>query len=423
MSDRNDRQQAGLRLYNTLKRRKQEFVPRRPGEVRMFTCGPSIYREPHIGNYRTFLYEDVLQRYLEYSGSHVERLLNFTDVEDKAVGEAQDKGLSREELTRPIEARFFEDAEALRIKLPSRIPRSSTSVHQAVELVCRLVEAGYAYWHDGDVFFDPLKFKGFGRLYGLDMSRWPKQKKRFRKDTYPGQRWNLGDFVLWHGANGRTTNGFTWQTRIGQGRPAWNIQDAAMITKHLGYNIDISCGGVDNLYRHHDYTIAIVESLSGTTFAPYWLHGEHVLADGVKMSKSRGNTVDFRALRQRGWSAAQIRFFLIEKHYRSKLDLTETALADAAVRLERMRAAAAGLNDKRLPVRSSGAAAKLAGALVSAFEERMNDDLDVAGACREVGEILSRLQFLHDARDVSRSDAAAVGKVLRRIDGVLQVLF
>ena len=187
-----------LTLYNTLTRKKEEFKPREKGKVKIFTCGPSLYQRPHLGNYRTFLYEDILVRYLEYLGYDVERVLNFTDIEDKAVKVAEAEGMDIAELTERVANTFYEEAELLRIKPPTHNPRSSTSVDQAVFLIKELLKNEIAYWHDGDVFFDPLKFPEFGRLFGLDMSRWPKEKKRFKKDTYPGMRWNMGDFVLWH---------------------------------------------------------------------------------------------------------------------------------------------------------------------------------------------------------------------------------
>jgi len=309
-----------LCLQNTMTDRKEIFKPRERGRVKLFTCGPSIYNWPHIGNYRTFLYEDILQRYLEYLGYRVERMINFTDVEDKAIAEARERGISLQDLTEPVAQRFRQDCRDLHIKLPPTIPRSSTSVDQAVALIQKLLDRGFAYWHGRDVFYDPLKFKGFGRLYGLDMSRWPKKKIRFRKDTYPGQRWNLGDFILWHGRRS-SEDKFYWETEIGEGRPAWNVQDPAMITRHLGYQVDISCGGVDNLYRHHDYNIAVIEGVSGKPFAAYWLHGEHVLVRGVKMSKSRGNITYLADLTARGYRPHHLRFYLIYGHYRDKLNL------------------------------------------------------------------------------------------------------
>lgn len=198
-----------------------------------------------------------------------------TDFEDKGIKEARQSGVSIEELRHPVEEAFFSECDMLGIYLPDNIPRATTSVDSAVELIEHLIDRGHAYWHKDEVFYDPLTFDGFGRLFGLDMSRWPDKKIRFRRDTYPGNRWNRGDFILWHKHSKQDGDVF-WDTRIGQGRPAWNIQDAAMISKHLGFEIDIHTGGIDNLYRHHDYTLAIMEGASGKRFCPWWLHGGHL---------------------------------------------------------------------------------------------------------------------------------------------------
>jgi cysteinyl-tRNA synthetase len=257
----------------------------------MYTCGPSTYQRAHIGNYRTFLFEDVLQRYLEYLGYEVTRLITLTDVEDKAIAQAKKENLSLEELTSQNEEEFFRDFELLKIKVPDYTVRASTVVEQAVNLTKTLVEKGLAYWyrHEGaeNAYFNSLKFRGFRKLAHLDMNRWPRKKRRFHKDTYPGTPWNRGDFVLWHGC--KRGDSVCWETEVGAGRPAWNIQDAAMVTKHLGFTIDVACGGVDNLVRHHDYTIAVAEGVSGSQFAKYWLHAAHLFIDGKKTSKSRGN--------------------------------------------------------------------------------------------------------------------------------------
>jgi cysteinyl-tRNA synthetase len=240
----------------------------------MYTCGPSIYLLPHIGNYCTFLYEDILNRYLEYLGYRVERVLNVTDVEDKAIAEAEKEGKTLKRLTERNTKIFLDELQKLGAKMPTRFPKSSTSVEQAVSIIQTLLKKGCAYWYDGNVYFDPLKFKDFGKLYGMDMKRWPKEKRRFHKDTYPGNRWNLGDFILWHSY--REGDKVYWDTSLGRGRPAWNVQDPAMVSQALGYKVDVYCGGVDNLVRHHDYVKAVMESLTGEQFARYWLHGEHL---------------------------------------------------------------------------------------------------------------------------------------------------
>ncbi len=226
-------ERGDLYLTNTLARKKERFRPFQGRKVKMFTCGPSVYRRPHLGNYRTFLFEDVLVRYLGYLGYEVHRVINFTDVEDKSLAEAKEQGMTVEALTEPVADRFYRESALLRMKLPEEIPRSSTVVKEAVDLIETLVRKGYAYRHGQDIFFDPLKVKGFGKLFGLDMGRWPTERRRFRRDTYPGRRWNLGDFILWHGCSSGDSAA-QWETRIGRGRPAWNIQDPAAIVKHLG---------------------------------------------------------------------------------------------------------------------------------------------------------------------------------------------
>ncbi len=412
-----------LCLTNTLTRRKDPFKCREVNKVKMFTCGPSIYSRPHIGNYRTFLFEDILLRYLEYLDYDVERVINFTDIEDKAIAGAREKGVTLKDLTTLVAEQFFKGADLLKIKLPDYIPRSSTSVDQAVHLINILLEKGYAYRHGHDIFYDPLKFKGFGKLFGLDMSRWPKRKKRFRKDTYPGQRWNLGDFILWHGHKEGAGNVW-WETEIGKGRPAWNIQDPAIITKHLGYQVDICCGGADNLYRHHDYTIAIIEAISGEELAKYWLHGEHVLIGGSKMSKSRGNAVYPESILEKGYQAGHLRFYLIYEHYRQKLDLTMEGLRVSSDKLDSLRDTVRGVTEAGSRTgESDKSVAELIDSLLTTFERHMNDDLDVKGACDGIQTQLARLIALKTDGRLGAGDCARIREVLHRIDGVFQIIY
>ena len=261
--------QQVLSVYNSLSRRIEPFVPLKVGHVRMFTCGPSIYQRPHIGNYRTYLFQDVLLRYLEVSGYTVVRGLNFTDIEEKSILEAAKRRMDVLELTKRCERAFWHDFQRLQMKAPAYNPRSSTSVAEAVQLIQKLLAQGHAYWHDGNVYFDPLTFAGFGKLAHLDMTRWPQKRRRFHKDTYPGNRWNRGDFILWHGYKPEDT--VYWDTVIGRGRPAWNVQDPAMVLQTMGLTLDLYCGGEDNLVRHHDYSIAVAESVTGQPLARFWL--------------------------------------------------------------------------------------------------------------------------------------------------------
>ena len=414
---------TNLYLHNTLTRKREAFRPRNVGNtVRMFTCGPSIYDFSHVGNFRTFLFEDVLERYLEYLGYRVERVINFTDVEDKAIAKAARTGKTLSEMTHAVEDRFFRDCQTLGIRLPETIPRSSTSVDQAVYLVEALLEKGYAYRHGMDIFYDPLKFKGFGRLYGLDMNRWPKRKIRFKKDTYPGKRWNLGDFILWKGRR-KEDGDIYWKTSLGEGRPAWNIQDPAMVTKHLGYTVDIWCGGIDNLYRHHDYNIAVVEAVSGETLSNWWLHCEHVLAGDKKMSKSSGNILYVKDLLESGFSPHHLRFFLIAGHFRQRVKITPARMYESRGRIDTLRELASRLREAAPGDPKDGSmSGEPADRLMRAFENRMNDNLDVHGAVDAVTDTVQSVAAKETLRGMSREEKASALRALRKIDGVLNIL-
>lgn len=417
-----------LRVYNTLSGKIEKFKPHEKQEVRMFTCGPSVYRRPHIGNYRTFLYEDLLQRYLEYLGYDVVRLISLTDIEDKAIVEAQKEEVTTKELAERNRRIFTKDAKLLRMKGPTyaacMMACSSTAVEETAKLIKALLNEGYAYYYTyrsrRNVYFDPLKFAGFGRLSKLDMDRWPKKKRRFHRDTYVGTRWNRGDFILWHGY--KKGDADHWDTEIGKGRPSWNIQDAATITKYLGRSIDVACGGVDNLARHHDYTIAIVESVSEQELAHYWFHGQHLFVDGKKMSKSKGNVFHPGDLVKMGYSGADIRFFLISGHYRKRLNFTLEKMRRASWKLEVFRNMVHGL-EKTESEETHWKAKELIEDLVTAFEDNMNSDLDVKAAFHALFFIIRKLNHLAKRKKLRYEDARTAIDKLRKIDSVLQVIF
>jgi cysteinyl-tRNA synthetase len=417
-----------LRVYNTLSRKIEKFKPHEKQKVRMFTCGPSVYRRPHIGNYRTFLYEDLLQRYLEYLGYDVVRLISLTDIEDKAIVEAQKEEVTTKELAERNRRIFTEDAKLLRMKGPTyaacMMACSSTAVEETAKLIKALLNEGYAYYYTygsrRNVYFDPLKFAGFGRLSMLDMDRWPKKKRRFHRDTYVGTRWNRGDFILWHGY--KKGDADHWDTEIGKGRPSWNIQDAATITKYLGYSVDVACGGIDNLARHHDYTIAIVESVSGQELAHYWFHGQHLFVDGKKMSKSKGNVFYPDDLVRMGYSGDHIRFFLISGHYRKRLNFTLEKMRRTSWKLDVFRNMVHGL-EKAESEETHWKAKKLIGDLGTVFESSMNSDLDVKAALDALFSIVQKLDHLARRKKLRSEDACTAIDKLRTIDSVFQVIF
>jgi cysteinyl-tRNA synthetase len=404
-----------LRLFNTFGKQIETFQPVNKKTVTVFTCGPSVYQRSHIGNFRTFLFEDIVVRYLEYLGYQVERGMNVTDIEDKAIKEAAKRKTSVKTITDQNIETFVEEMQALRMKTPDFLPRASEAVDRAVEIIERLIDLKIAYWHGGNCYFDPLKYPGFGELYGLDMQKWPKHKKRFHKDTYAGMRWNWGDFILWHGYHEGDTE--YWDTRIGKGRPAWNIQDPSMISRHYDETLSIYCGGIDNLIRHHDYTRAVLESIRPYPMARYWLHCHHLHVDGKKMSKSIGNILYTDNLLDKGYDLSEIRFFLIYGHYRKIMNYSDKRMQSVTERLRRFKEQVKKIKDKA--GHTTDADTEAARKIKEAFEERMDDDLDVKGAFDNVSALVSCM----DIQNLTPNAASGIIKTLKEVDEVLQVIF
>ena len=404
-----------LSLFNSYGKRVEIFRPVNKKTVSVFTCGPSVYQRSHIGNFRTFLFEDILVRYLEYSGYMVRRGINFTDIEDKAITEAQKRHASMMEITHANVQRFISEMKLLRMKLPDYLPLATDHVADMVTIIGQLVSQGHAYWYKGNVYFDPLTCPGFGKLYGLDMSVWPEKKRRFHQDTYPGIQWNRGDFILWHGYKPRDS--VYWDTPIGRGRPSWNIQDPAMVSRYFNETLSIYCGGIDNLYRHHDYSIAILESVRPYTMAKFWLHAQHLVVRGQKMSKSKGNIYYTDTLIDKGYSPEEIRFFLIYGHYRQRLSYSDIRMQQATKQLREIRDLLGVIRKKA--GRVAAHAGPATGKLLLIFTRHMDNDLDVRGAVDEIHRSLS------DCTTPALTGEKAVGIIadLKKIDTVLQVLF
>jgi cysteinyl-tRNA synthetase len=404
-----------LQLFNTFGKKLETFRPVRADLITVFTCGPSVYQRSHIGNFRTFLFEDIVVRYLEYLGYQVKRGMNITDLEDKAIQEATRRKTTVKQLTDKNIVTFIKELTALRMKQPDFLPRASESIDRAVEIIEKLVDLKIAYWHGGNVYFDPLKYSGFGELYGLDMKQWPAKPRRFHKDTYPGMQWNRGDFILWHGYKGGGEA--FWDTSIGKGRPSWNIQDPSLISRFFDETLSLYCGGIDNLFRHHDYSRAILESIRAFPMARYWLHGYHLHVDGKKMSKSIGNIIYVDDLQKQGYNTSEIRFFLIYGHYRETMNYS----------VKRMRATTEKLRIFKEQVKrikgkvgaTTDTDTDIARKVTEAFRERMDDDLDVRGAF----DSLSALVAAMDVRNLSPRTAAGVIKALKEVDAVLRAIF
>ena len=405
-------------------KKTEEFTPRKSNEVKIFTCGPSIYQKAHLGNYRTFLYEDLLVRYLRFIGYSVERAMNLTDIEDKTISEAKKQNRDVKSLTDDVLEVFRSSLDGFGFIMPEHLVPATQSIEQSVRIIKTLTEKGVAYEHEGDYFFDPLKTENFGRLFGLDMSRWPNKKRRFRKDTYTGNRWNLGDFILWHAHKNDEGHPY-WDTEIGPGRPSWNIQDPAIVTMTLGDQIDVNCGGIDNIYRHHDYNIAVTEAYTGKEYAGYYMHGAHLFVEGTSMSKSRGNIIYPEQLTTKGFSWKEIRFFLTYAHYREKLNYTEKNFNETVQILRDFKRILADIRisaGKNKEV-SGNSAESLADSIIPSFRKYMDKDLSLGKAFDGTFDLIRRIHSFSQTQPLHPSLIKKIEYNLLQIDNVLNVIY
>ena len=406
-----------LKVFNTLGRRKEEFIPVNPREVRIYVCGPTVYDYIHIGNARAFVVADVVRRYLRYKGFKVKYVSNITDIDDKIINRARELGISTQELAETYSNAYFEDITKLNIEKPDVTPRATQHIPEMIEAIERLIEKGYAYVVDGDVYFDISKFKDYGKLSGnkaeaLEMGA--------RIEVNPKKK-NPADFALWKSWKPGEPG---WHSPWGKGRPGWHIECSTMAQKYLGETIDIHMGGKDLIFPHHENEIAQAEALTGKPFVKYWLHNEWLTVEGEKMSKSLGNFVTVRdALKI--CSPAVLRFFLISAHYRSPLDFNRDALKTAERNLERLVRALERLND--IPERETQTIEdeKLISEVEKEkrkFEEAMDDDFNTPLA---ISALFSMARLINSYADtnktIEKTTKRRVLKVLVDLLGVLGI--
>ena len=319
-----------LRFHDTLTRQEQAFEPLHPGEVRLYTCGPTVYDFAHIGNFRTYLWEDLLRRHLKLRGYRVTQVMNLTDVDDKTIANAHAAGLSLDDYTKKFIDAFFEDLDALGIERAEHYPRATAFIPQMVRLAQRLLEKGHVYESRGSLYFKISTFPQYGRLSHLDAAAGAGQA-RIDSDEYDKD--NPRDFAVWKAPKDGEP---FWQTDLGPGRPGWHMECSAMSMQLLGETFDIHTGGVDNIFPHHENEIAQSEAATGKPFVRYWMHAAHLIVDGEKMSKSRGNFFTLRDLAGRGYDMRVIRFMLLSVHYRKPLNFTFEGLSQARAALGRL---------------------------------------------------------------------------------------
>lgn len=407
-----------LRFYNTLTRSLDDFHPIEPGKVRMYTCGPTVYNVAHIGNLRCYTFEDLLRRFLKFEGYELLHVMNLTDVDDKTIRSSREKGVPLREYTKPYIEAFFEDLSTLHIERAEHYPAATDHVPEMIELISILMAKGFAYKsEDGSVYYSIDKFPEYGCLCRLDKSGL-RPGARVAQDEY--EKENIGDFALWK-AWDEEDGDVAWDSPWGRGRPGWHIECSAMSMKYLGESFDIHCGGMDNIFPHHDDEIAQSEAATGRTFVNYWLHNAHLVVNGKKMSKSAGNFYTLRDLLAKGFGGREVRYELISTHYRQSLNFTLEGL-------EAARAALGRLDEFRVRLAEcagsepAGPLPAWAGEAQDSFREALRDDLNISGAMAAVFEMLRAGNREMDHGSVSPAVAAAALEVWAGFDRVLGFL-
>ena len=411
--------QSNIRLFNTLTHRKEVFKPLEPGKVKMYTCGPTVYDYAHIGNFRAFLFEDLLKRWLAYRGFKVTHVMNLTDVDDKTIKGSQKQGLPLRQFTDFYVKAFFEDIKALNIQAADVYPRATDHIAEMVALIKILMAKGYAYrGEDSSIYYCISKFPDYGKLSKIKIGEL-KAGARVSQDEYAKEE--AQDFALWKAWVPEDSDVY-WETELGKGRPGWHIECSAMSMKYLGETFDIHCGGIDNMFPHHENEIAQSEAVTGKRFVDYWMHNEHLQVEGKKMSKSLGNYYTLRDLLAKGYDPIAIRFLLMSTHYRQQFNFTFEALESSKSAVERLKNFVRRLHEVDAGKDSKGKVATLSGKLEACFGGSLDDDLDIGTAIASLFDFVREVNNLLDAGNVSIQEAADVGGLMMHLDEILGVI-
>ncbi len=410
-----------LKFYNTETNKKEPFETIEPGVVRMYTCGPTVYDYAHIGNFRAYLFEDILRRYLKYRGYKVNHVMNITDVEDKIIREAGNRNVSIYDYVQPYSSAFFEDLDTLNIERAEHYPHATDFIPQMVDIVKTLKEKGYTYEKNGSIYYKIMNFENYGRLSGITPDS-VKVGARIDSDEY--EKDDARDFVLW---KAKKEGEHFWETEIGEGRPGWHLECSCMSMYYLGEELDIHCGGEDNIFPHHENEIAQSEAVTGKRFVRYWLHCRHLLVEGEKMSKSKGNFFTLRDLLAKDFHPMAIRFFIISSHYRTPVNLTMEALQGAFSGWQRImdfydRLKALSQSDANENTQIIQTLDEELKKCVKKFEMYMDDDLDSPRAVAALFDFIREANKILDSQPVPSQQAKTVLSTLKQIDSVLGII-
>ena len=408
-----------LRFFNTLTRQVETFEPIEPGKVRMYICGPTVWNFAHIGNFRTFIFGDVLRRYLKYKGYDVTHVFNLTDIDDRIINEAAKKGETIDEFTAPYIQYFWEDFDALGMERPEVTPRATHHIPEMIDIIQKLIDNGRAYESEGSIYYRISAFPEYGKLSKINFSgNITGGSERIDTDKY--EKEDARDFALWKLVGEDEEPG--WDAPFGRGRPGWHIECSAMSMKYLGETFDLHAGGQDLQFPHHENEIAQSEGATGKLFAKYWIHSEFLKIDDATMSKSKGNFFTLRDLREQGYSPLAIRYLLLSIPTRKQLNFTFEGLQAAESTVERLR------NFRRLVMESKGVegsdaetAAMVSKALAD-FESSMDDDFNTAAALAAIHDMVREINILIADGKLRSDDRDAVLDALGKFDSVFGIL-
>ncbi len=410
-----------LRFFNTEKRAKEVFKPLQDSHVRMYTCGPTVYHYAHIGNFRTYIFEDLLRRTLQFFGYKVTQVMNLTDVDDKTIKGAIAKNITLDEYTQPYIEAFFDDIKTLNIEPAEHYPAATAYINDMIEMIQKLLDKGIAYrGGDNGIYFAIRQFPRYGCLSHLKLDELQSgASERVSSDEY--EKDNVADFVLWKQYDPERDGQIFWESPFGPGRPGWHLECSAMAMKILGETIDIHCGGIDNMFPHHENEIAQSEACSNKPFVKLWMHAEHLIVDNKKMSKSLGNFYTLRDLLNKGYTGPQVRYMLLQTHYKTQLNFTFAGLDGIKTALQRLNDFIQRLLDYQNG-QTQGHVEPLIKKALKDFSEALADDLNISVALAAVFELVREVNSLCDHQKISRDEAEQVIELMRKFNTVLGLL-
>ena len=404
-----------LKIYNTLSKKKEIFKPIKKGQVGIYSCGPTVYNFAHIGNFRNYIFVDILKQYLKYKGFKIKHVMNLTDIDDKTIRDSVKENLTLKKFTEKYTESFFEDIKKLNIEKADIYPKATDHVKEMIDFVKVLMKKGFAYEKAGSVYFDIAKFKDYGKLSKVDLSQ---NKAGARVDMDEYEKENPSDFnLLKKSKEDEIKRGICYQSPYGKVRPGWHLECSIMSMKYLGNTFDIHCGGIDLVFPHHENEIAQSEAYSGKKFVNYWCHNEHLVVDGKKMSKSLGNFYTLRDLLKKGYDPIAIRYLLLSTHYRQKLNFTFDSLDAAKTAVEKINNfifVLRGMNCSE----DMGDIEELIKEAKAAFELKMDDDLNISSTLGVIFDFMSDINKLR----LSKKDAEKVISFMKDINKVLGVI-